>query len=647
MPSAPKLPLPVKALSGLGSIASGSFASAIATLVTGGTQALTNADPHVLIGASAFGGLIGLFGWIKSKHDRCKADQVADLLQQNASDSLTALQLIAEICKGNLKVSVRIDEGLKGELESACRRAITAERNGLSRSDAETIVAAIHESATHDQLERLKGNFDDFREVTEMLLWTQDHRGREHDAILTNIQNLVVRVATQCPALIRIEEKLNGIAKQTAQTAIYVRAIAEALERRERESDEQVKARLRPIVEAEVRASLETEFAAQSTDREKTVDTLLASLMRAAHVPGLIAGLRESRDGRQIFEALRQVSTRTDADFIEVHRGIAEWAFLTGEIDETRRSLERILMLIPDDRDALNRMGHVHRIRRNLTEAEECYQRLLGLTIGEPTWQAVAYADLGLIFKARGELDQAEKMHKKALAINEKLGRLEGMTTDYNNLGVVLQTRGDLDQAEVMHKKSLELNEILARQRGMANSCNNLGIIYMTRGDLNRSEAMHRRSLEINEKLGRLEGIADAAGNLGIIHDMRQEFDEAERLYQRVIQIEEELHRPDSLAKALGNLGIVYQKRRQLCEAETMHRESLAINEKHGRPTGIATQYANLGILHKEKGDLVNAREYWTMARDLFAKIGMQRELKQVQGCIDGLPPEGNADAAP
>ena len=59
-------------------------------------------------------------------------------------------------------------------------------------------------------------------------------------------------------------------------------------------------------------------------------------------------------------------------------------------------------------------------------------------------------------------------MYKKSLAINEKLGLLEGMASDYGNLGIVLQTRGDLDGAEEMHKKSLEIDEKLGRLEGMA-----------------------------------------------------------------------------------------------------------------------------------------------------------------------------------
>ncbi len=70
---------------------------------------------------------------------------------------------------------------------------------------------------------------------------------------------------------------------------------------------------------------------------------------------------------------------------------------------------------------------------------------------------ASSYCSLGIIYQTRGELDRAEEFHNKALNINEKLGRLEGMASDYGNLGIIYDTRGELDKAEEYWQKSLAL----------------------------------------------------------------------------------------------------------------------------------------------------------------------------------------------
>jgi len=45
-------------------------------------------------------------------------------------------------------------------------------------------------------------------------------------------------------------------------------------------------------------------------------------------------------------------------------------------------------------------------------------------------------------------------MYRKALAVNEELGRKEGMASQYGNLGILYETRGDLDRAEEMLKRA-------------------------------------------------------------------------------------------------------------------------------------------------------------------------------------------------
>ena len=64
---------------------------------------------------------------------------------------------------------------------------------------------------------------------------------------------------------------------------------------------------------------------------------------------------------------------------------------------------------------------------------------------------------MGVIYAKRGDLEKAEQMYKKALEIDEKLGRREGIAIRYKNLGLIQQTRGDLSEARVYMKKALEI----------------------------------------------------------------------------------------------------------------------------------------------------------------------------------------------
>ena len=52
-------------------------------------------------------------------------------------------------------------------------------------------------------------------------------------------------------------------------------------------------------------------------------------------------------------------------------------------------------------------------------------------------------------------------MHNKSLAIDEALGREVGMASDYGDLGNLYNIRGDLDRAEKLYNKSLALFKTL------------------------------------------------------------------------------------------------------------------------------------------------------------------------------------------
>jgi tetratricopeptide (TPR) repeat protein len=363
---------------------------------------------------------------------------------------------------------------------------------------------------------------------------------------------------------------------------------------------------------------------------------------------GLIEQLRESDDTARLLEFLLAQEDTGKEDLVELRREIAAVAYLRGKIDIAERALKDILRVLPDDLDALNRMGHIHRMCGRLDEAMANYRRVLDLATKQKdqTGQAAAYGNLGLIYRTRGDLAEAERMHRKSLEISEQLGRQEGMAAAYDNLGLIYRTRGDLDEAERVHRKSLEIDEQLGRQEGMAATYGNLGLIYRTRGDLDEAERMHRKSLEIDEQLGRQEGMAATYGNLGIIYGTRGDLDEAEWMLRKSLKINEQLGRQKGMAIQYGNLGVIYRTRGDLDEAERMHRKSLEINKQLGHQEGMASDYGNLGAIYEMRGDDKQAREHWIKSRDLFARIGAPHMVKQVQGWIDELDAAEESGAA-
>ncbi len=154
---------------------------------------------------------------------------------------------------------------------------------------------------------------------------------------------------------------------------------------------------------------------------------------------GIVQELRESGDTERLLKFLIDRRQVLQDEAVAINREIAAVAYLRGEVDTAESALNEILQQLPDDLDALNRMGHIHRLRGRLTDAEAAFNRVLALARdrNDEAAQAVATGNLGLIYQTRGELDKAEEMYRKSLEINERLGRQEGMATQNGKLGLI------------------------------------------------------------------------------------------------------------------------------------------------------------------------------------------------------------------
>lgn len=284
-----------------------------------------------------------------------------------------------------------------------------------------------------------------------------------------------------------------------------------------------------------------------------------------------------------------------------------------------------------NDPDAFHSYGRFLLRVGRLAQAQVMFERLLELSgaAGE-RWKGIAYGNLGELYRMRGDLDMAEKMHMKALNIDEQLGRREGMAIQYGKLGRIYRRRDDLDRSEQMHQKALAINLELGNVEGTAVDYGDLAQVYRRRNDLNRAEETLQKALTINEQLKSQLGIAIVRGNLGIVYRKKGELDKAEAEHRLSLEIDERLGHVEGIAMQHGNLGRVYLTRGDFGEAERLLLSALSMNERLGRLEGMAGDHRDIGCVHQARGDLDTAKLSWGRARDLFLYIGMPHEVKQL-----------------
>ena len=157
----------------------------------------------------------------------------------------------------------------------------------------------------------------------------------------------------------------------------------------------------------------------------------------ASGTPGMEEALALLREGKfeaaealftKIGEAKAAVGMAANKEAAHAFRNIGNIASLY----DTRKALNayaKATRLEPDDPEGWNKLGHLQRRIGEFEAAHRSFERVLelGKQGDNQEWIAIATGNLGLVYCERGDLDRAEVMHKKSLAIDEALDRKEGM----------------------------------------------------------------------------------------------------------------------------------------------------------------------------------------------------------------------------
>ena len=200
----------------------------------------------------------------------------------------------------------------------------------------------------------------------------------------------------------------------------------------------------------------------------------------------------------------------------------------------------------------------------------------------------ISRTNIALALWSRGELQEAEAMNRTALvALQRALGADHPVVAiSSSNLASILDAQGNYVEAEAIHRRALA-----ARQRALgsehpdvAASHNNLAVALEGQGRYAEAEAVHRRALAIWEQaLGSDHPqVATSRNNLAIVLKIQGRYEEAEGTYRQALAVLDEVLGPDhpDAADTRDNLAAVLQQQGEYEQAEALHRRALASLER-------------------------------------------------------------------
>ncbi len=155
----------------------------------------------------------------------------------------------------------------------------------------------------------------------------------------------------------------------------------------------------------------------------------------------------------------------------------------------------------------------------------------------EPTVQARLLDVVGRVYTELADYDSAEPLLRRAIAVQESAGSAD-LAQSLFDLGVLLGERGDLEEAEAVHRRALALRTRARPRRELeiASSLNELGNVLATRVD-EEAEARLSEAIVIRERVLGPDhrSTAKAWDDLGIYYYYAERCDEAEPLFRRAI----------------------------------------------------------------------------------------------------------------
>ncbi len=249
-----------------------------------------------------------------------------------------------------------------------------------------------------------------------------------------------------------------------------------------------------------------------------------------------------------------------------------------------------------------------------------------GLLQGSP-WET--YMAAGDKAYQQGNYQEAEKQLVAALKEAEGFGPQDpGLATSLNDLAVVFQTQGKYADAEPLHKRSLAIREKVLRLEhpDVAQSLNSLAALYHAQDRYAEAEPLHKRALAIWEKAlgGEHPHVATGLNNLALLYHAQGKYAEAEPLYKRSLAIGEKALGPEhpNLAMSLNNLAGLYHAQGRYAEAEPLLKRALATWEKALGPehSNVAKALLNYAVLLRATGRSDEAERMEARAKAIRAK---------------------------
>jgi DNA-binding SARP family transcriptional activator len=277
--------------------------------------------------------------------------------------------------------------------------------------------------------------------------------------------------------------------------------------------------------------------------------------------------------------------------------------------------------------DALNCLGHSHRLLHRYQQASDCYQQALqiGRATGHRIGELDALTGLGHILRRLGRHAEATDHFGQALQIARATGHRHGELDALNGLGRLHRRQGRYAQAADHHEQALQIARTAGHHAGDLEALNCLGHNYRLLHRYQQASDCYQQALQIARASGHRAGELDALTGLGHIHRLQGRYAQAADRYRQLLDLAEDGGDRNLAFEAQQGLGRICHATGNPHAAIAHHEQALDLATDLCQPHDQARAHDGLAHAHHAINQDEQARKHWQFALDILTQLGIDQ----------------------
>lgn len=291
--------------------------------------------------------------------------------------------------------------------------------------------------------------------------------------------------------------------------------------------------------------------------------------------------------------------------------------------------------------DALNCLGHIHRMqhRQDPTTFEQALT--IAREIGDPHGELYALYGLGIVHRLLGRYQAGSDCFQQSLDLARQVGDRPAEVRARCGLGSIHRVLGRYDPARSEFDRALRLARDVGDRTGEINALTGIAVVLRSQRRYRPAGERFEEALAASRDAGHRSGELYALVGLSAVHRARGSHANALDRSRQALRVAEELGDRNGQLEALIGRGHTYLATNQATLAIADHEKAHDLARSLEQPEDTARALHGLAHGHQRLHHTEQARQLWIRATKLLEELDLTEveevNLQEIMSRLDSL----------